>query len=560
VTEATNVNVEQLTAVERVRSGPDGSGNPGDSGDAFSLILQAALGADGQEVAPEEAAELFGEKAAPGKEGHAGSLDDKLLQLLQEAAEAGLAELREESGASFPGEIEQLTRELKELMEKLKEILPRLNLQEREELLQLVQAAIDPLDMQQLKQGLVEFLEGRQANNPQPGAEPLPLERAFPGLEEQLSKVKDTLSGWKEAGDTGRVEEKLSLLKQELVELKAAVENSGARVQPELAERLRALEQELASLESREAGKVDLGELRRMLHEIRELRLTLEERAHRSGEKPEAWKSRTAGITAEKPSSEAGSSQQASEIQEIREKARLLEKELSHLNRSAEKSQSPTRENPAEQKQSASWKENLQRMARSFQEGRGSGEKQFSLTDAVRLDGGSTEKGFLAQSRVQQAAAGKGEMHPSLQESILEQLQGKLSYFKGTDKFPAEMRLSLRPPSLGEVTARVMQHQGRLTAEIVAESTSVKELLENNLAGLKERFHQMNLNVERVEVYAAAEEFNGQDGEHRRDDFSREHRQGSFAEAFSLDGTARESSPEEEANPENTRGGVELWA
>lgn len=108
---------------------------------------------------------------------------------------------------------------------------------------------------------------------------------------------------------------------------------------------------------------------------------------------------------------------------------------------------------------------------------------------------------------------------PISQQAVLSQVMEKMSLFSRPGV--QEMRLKLQPDFLGEVFIRVRQSRGKLTADIFTQSASVKELLETQLESLKQRFQQMDLDVEQFNVHLGGEE--GPDGfpkEGHEDEFS----------------------------------------
>ncbi|WP_127531889.1 flagellar hook-length control protein FliK [Paenibacillus kobensis] len=64
----------------------------------------------------------------------------------------------------------------------------------------------------------------------------------------------------------------------------------------------------------------------------------------------------------------------------------------------------------------------------------------------------------------------------------------------------SEARLTLTPEHLGQVDVRISVHNGQLTALFVAESSSAKDLLDNQLAQLRTNLQSQGLNVEKLEV------------------------------------------------------------
>ncbi|HHW73838.1 MAG TPA: flagellar hook-length control protein FliK [Firmicutes bacterium] len=102
--------------------------------------------------------------------------------------------------------------------------------------------------------------------------------------------------------------------------------------------------------------------------------------------------------------------------------------------------------------------------------------------------------------------------------SILERLGGSCTYFKEKVDFPAEVRIFLDPPELGEILIRVSSKEGRLSAKIIVEAGAVKEMLAGSLRELQQRFEQNELHFERIELFSAGE-FTAGDHHFDRDGF-----------------------------------------
>lgn len=88
---------------------------------------------------------------------------------------------------------------------------------------------------------------------------------------------------------------------------------------------------------------------------------------------------------------------------------------------------------------------------------------------------------------------------------VLEQLRGCCTFFRETVNFPAEIRLALDPPELGEVLIRVVSREGKLSARIIAGADAVREMLAGNLQELYQRFEQNNLYLERIDLLTYGE-------------------------------------------------------
>jgi len=139
---------------------------------------------------------------------------------------------------------------------------------------------------------------------------------------------------------------------------------------------------------------------------------------------------------------------------------------------------------------------------------------------AVGQDSILQQSALMANSNIQ---AGK-ELPPQLEtlrENIMQQLEGRLTYFRETGSTPAEMRMTLHPPELGEVTIRVFSRQGQLSASIITESAVVKEILESSITELRQRLNFSNIQFEQIDVSTQSQQFNGSSrfgaGEHNHE-------------------------------------------
>jgi hypothetical protein len=63
-----------------------------------------------------------------------------------------------------------------------------------------------------------------------------------------------------------------------------------------------------------------------------------------------------------------------------------------------------------------------------------------------------------------------------------------------------ELRLKLQPEFLGEILIKMRRIKGLLSAEIVTQSLALKELLEGNLENLRQRFQELNLSLEDLNI------------------------------------------------------------
>lgn len=97
----------------------------------------------------------------------------------------------------------------------------------------------------------------------------------------------------------------------------------------------------------------------------------------------------------------------------------------------------------------------------------------------------------------------------NLRESIIQQLEGRMVYLRETAANPAEMRMTLHPPELGEVTIRVFSKQGRLSASIIAETPLVREILESSITELRQRMNFVSIDFEQLDFSAKEDQYSG---------------------------------------------------
>ncbi|MDE6357486.1 MAG: flagellar hook-length control protein FliK, partial [Eubacteriales bacterium] len=63
-----------------------------------------------------------------------------------------------------------------------------------------------------------------------------------------------------------------------------------------------------------------------------------------------------------------------------------------------------------------------------------------------------------------------------------------------------EVKILLRPEHLGEVSLKISTHNGVVTAQFIAESQKVKEIIESNFNQLKDMLNEQGIDVGGLEV------------------------------------------------------------
>ncbi len=79
-----------------------------------------------------------------------------------------------------------------------------------------------------------------------------------------------------------------------------------------------------------------------------------------------------------------------------------------------------------------------------------------------------------------------------------------------------EVRITLRPQHLGDVTLKILTDNGIITAQFEAESQRVKEIIESNFNMLKESLEEQGLEVSHLEVNVSSQD-NGNQSESSKD-------------------------------------------
>lgn len=81
-----------------------------------------------------------------------------------------------------------------------------------------------------------------------------------------------------------------------------------------------------------------------------------------------------------------------------------------------------------------------------------------------------------------------------------------------------EVELQLQPESLGTVQIRVMQREGSVSAEMIAQNDNVKAILESQLIQLKDDFDKAGITVNEIEVKVSTNSYNESSESDSRDD------------------------------------------
>ncbi|MGE7903686.1 flagellar hook-length control protein FliK [Peribacillus sp. NPDC094092] len=115
-------------------------------------------------------------------------------------------------------------------------------------------------------------------------------------------------------------------------------------------------------------------------------------------------------------------------------------------------------------------------------------------------------------------AAPKGEQTVS-QEEFVKQFENILSKanFNRTNGVN-KLLIRLTPKHLGSLRIELIQKDGMLSAKIMASTSQAKDMLENQIHGLKQAFSGQNIQMERIELSQAFNAFNSEKFSHKDED------------------------------------------
>jgi flagellar hook-length control protein FliK len=114
-----------------------------------------------------------------------------------------------------------------------------------------------------------------------------------------------------------------------------------------------------------------------------------------------------------------------------------------------------------------------------------------------------------------QATRSATPLTPAKATDVIEQIMSQVKITQAGGQF-TEMRITLRPESLGDITLRVLTHNGIVTAQFEAESQRVKEALEANFNQLRDALEEQGIQFSELSVSVR------QDENERMNQFERE--------------------------------------
>lgn len=96
--------------------------------------------------------------------------------------------------------------------------------------------------------------------------------------------------------------------------------------------------------------------------------------------------------------------------------------------------------------------------------------------------------------------------------------------FSGTNGVN-KLLIRLTPEHLGSLRIELIQKDGMLSAKIMASTAQAKDMLENQIHGLKQAFSGQNIQIERIEISQAFNAFNSEKFSHKDADEYNEHQE-----------------------------------
>lgn len=122
----------------------------------------------------------------------------------------------------------------------------------------------------------------------------------------------------------------------------------------------------------------------------------------------------------------------------------------------------------------------------------------INLQGSVTISNEATTFNSISQKVVSQRSVNPVE--------VINQIMDKIKTSVKTDV--SEVKLLLRPDSLGEVSLKISTQSGLITAEFIAESQKVKEIIESNFSQLKDMLNEQGIEVSQLDVNVKDENLN----------------------------------------------------
>ncbi len=124
---------------------------------------------------------------------------------------------------------------------------------------------------------------------------------------------------------------------------------------------------------------------------------------------------------------------------------------------------------------------------------RDSGDALLENTLEINIHGITTD--FKAVTNNQIKAEAVKNVNP---QEVITQIVDKIKIDVKANS--SEVRMTIKPESLGEVSLKVATENGIITAQFIAESQRVKEIIESNFNQLKDALNQQGINISQMSV------------------------------------------------------------
>lgn len=132
------------------------------------------------------------------------------------------------------------------------------------------------------------------------------------------------------------------------------------------------------------------------------------------------------------------------------------------------------------------------------------------------------------------------------QKTVMDQIVEKATLRSMNDR--TEVRIQLKPESLGDVRMSIVSEKNHLVVQMVADRAETKEIIEGQLHHLKAELDKQGLTVSRIEVAISA---NG-DQQDSREQFAQMFKNNTNSNGKRQNGNQREAFSQNQSNQENT--------
>lgn len=143
------------------------------------------------------------------------------------------------------------------------------------------------------------------------------------------------------------------------------------------------------------------------------------------------------------------------------------------------------------------------------------------------------------------------------QKTVMDQIVEKASFRSVNDR--SEMRIQLKPDSLGEVRMNVVSEKNQLVVQMIAEKSETKEIIESQIHHLKAELDKQGLTVGKIEVTISA----NNDQQDSRGQFSQMFKNNSDGNGKKQGGTRQETASQhqqgDEKETDSSRDGINYF-